>query len=207
MADRAARLVAEPLGHVDLAELARAEERDRVLDALVAAALRAGLDDPVVLPRGLDHPPAFAHVVADRLLDVHVLAGLAGPDRRQRVPVVRRGDRDRVDRLVVEHPADVLHELRLGRRSACSIAFLARPITFWSTSQIVVIRTSFLRLPEPLDVLHAPAAGRRSPRRAGLRSGLPACRRPPRRRARRPGPRRPGSRRAQAASAAVSWRK
>ena len=38
--------------------------------------------DPVVLAGGLDHPPAFADVVADRLLDVDVLARLAGPDRR-----------------------------------------------------------------------------------------------------------------------------
>ena len=64
--------------------------------------------DPVVLAGGLDHPPAFADVVADRLLDVDVLARLAGPDRGQGVPVVRRGDRDGVDVLVVEDLAEVL---------------------------------------------------------------------------------------------------
>ena len=37
---------------------------------------------------------AFAHVVAHRLFDVHVFAGLDGPDGGQRVPVVGRGDRD-----------------------------------------------------------------------------------------------------------------
>ena len=46
-------------------------------------------------------------VVRARLLDVHVLARLAGPDGLQRVPVVRGGDGDRVDVLVVEHLADV----------------------------------------------------------------------------------------------------
>ena len=49
MPDRASRLVAKPLGHVDLAELARPQERDGVLNALVAAALSAGLDDALVL--------------------------------------------------------------------------------------------------------------------------------------------------------------
>ena len=69
----------------------------------IAAALRAGLADPLVLAGGLDDAAAFADVVADRLLDVHVLAGLHGPDRHQRVPVVRRGDADDIDALVVEH--------------------------------------------------------------------------------------------------------
>ena len=40
---------------------------------------------------------AFRHVVAHRFLDVHVLAGLAGPDRRQRMPVVRDREEDGVD--------------------------------------------------------------------------------------------------------------
>ena len=47
------------------------------------------------LPRcagGIDHRPAFADRVADRLLDVDVGAGLHGGDRVQRVPVVGRGD-------------------------------------------------------------------------------------------------------------------
>ena len=58
----------------------------------IAAALRAGLADPVVLAGRLDDAPAFADVVADRLFDVDVLAGLHGPDGGQGVPVVRRGD-------------------------------------------------------------------------------------------------------------------
>ncbi len=95
---------------------------DGVLNALVAAALSAGLDDALVFSRGLDHPPAFAHVVADRLLDIDVLARLACPDRRQGVPVVGRGDRDGVDRFVVEQAANVLHDL--GRRLGISFDHL-----------------------------------------------------------------------------------
>src|SRR5207248_7879713 len=74
-----------------------------------AALLGAVLDDPAVAAGGLDGDPALVDVVAARLLDVDVLAGLAGPDGHQGVPVVRRGDRDRIDVLVLEHPADVLH--------------------------------------------------------------------------------------------------
>src|SRR5439155_15965764 len=42
-----------------------------------------------------------------------VLAGLAGPDRHQGVPVVGRGDRDSVEILVFQGLADVLDGLRL----------------------------------------------------------------------------------------------
>ncbi len=47
------------------------------------------------------------------LLDVYVLAGLAGEHGGQRVPVVRRHDRDGVNRLVLEHAVQVP---RRGRR-------------------------------------------------------------------------------------------
>ena len=51
---------------------------------------------------------AFADVVADRLFDVNVFAGLHGPDGGERVPVVGRGDGNRVDILVIDDFADVL---------------------------------------------------------------------------------------------------
>ena len=46
-------------------------------------------------------------IVRARLLHVHVLARLAGPDGHQGVPVIGRGDRDRVDGLVLEQLAVV----------------------------------------------------------------------------------------------------
>ena len=51
--------------------------------------------------------PAFPDVVRDGLLDVDVLAGLAGPDGVEGVPVVGRGDGDGVDVLVLQQLADV----------------------------------------------------------------------------------------------------
>ena len=66
------------------------------------------LHDPLVLAGGLDALAALEDIVAARLLHVHVLAGLAGPDRDQRVPVVAGGHRDRVEVLVFQGLADVL---------------------------------------------------------------------------------------------------
>src|SRR5262249_53261190 len=111
LADAAPRLVAQAAGQRDLAELALVEEVHGRARAGHAAAVGAGLTDAVVPAGRLDDPPALADVVADRLLDVNVLAGLDGPDGHERVPVVRRGDADDVDALVVEQLAEVLLEL------------------------------------------------------------------------------------------------
>ena len=46
------------------------------------ADLETRLHDAIVLARCLDHQPTFAQVVGDRLFDVHILAGLHGPDGR-----------------------------------------------------------------------------------------------------------------------------
>ena len=53
------------------------------------------------------HGQALAQVQGHRLLQVDVLAGLAGVDRLQRVPVRRRGDDHRVDVLLREQLAVV----------------------------------------------------------------------------------------------------
>ena len=111
-ADGAAPLVDDAAGQLHLAELAVADVLDGLDPRAAGAALRPGLADPAVLAGRLDDPPAFADVVADRLLDVDVLAGLHGPDRGQGVPVVGRGDGDDVDGLVVEHGPQVLDRLR-----------------------------------------------------------------------------------------------
>jgi len=78
--------------------------------------LSAHLDQAVVLPRGVDHLAAFPDVVREGLLHIDVLAGLAGPDRAQAVPVVHRGVGHRVDVLPVEQTphVDVLVDLAAG---------------------------------------------------------------------------------------------
>src|SRR5262249_16372332 len=104
-------LVAEAAGQLDRADAAAEHQLPGLARAGHAAGLGAGLADALVAARGLDDAPALGHLVADRLLDVDVLAGLHGPDGGQRVPVVRGGDGDTVDRLVVEDLAEVLDVL------------------------------------------------------------------------------------------------
>ena len=107
------RLEAQPARHVDLADAAVLDELDRVAHRRPAAVHRADLDDLAVARLRLDHLAAFPHRVRRGLLDVDVLAGLQRPDRRERVPVIRGGDDDGVDVLVVEDAAHVLDEARL----------------------------------------------------------------------------------------------
>src|SRR5262245_21033201 len=95
--NRAVRLVADGFavaadpasGKRNFAELARLDEFAGAGDMSGATPLCPHLHHALVLAGRLDHLAAFDEVVRDRFLDVHVLAGLAGPDGRQRVPVVR----------------------------------------------------------------------------------------------------------------------
>ena len=80
-----------------------------------AARLRAELHDAAVLLGRGDHRLPFEDVVAVGLLDVDVLAGLAGVDRRQGVPVVGRADDEGIERFVFQCLAKVLD----GDRAAC----------------------------------------------------------------------------------------
>src|SRR5262249_19077570 len=105
-------LVHQAAGDQELAVFARFGQFGQRLPRPGAATLRAVLHDAVVLAGRLDCDCPLVHVVAGRLLDVDVLAGLAGPDGHQRVPVVRGGDGNCVEFLVIERLADVLDALR-----------------------------------------------------------------------------------------------
>ena len=76
--------------------------------------MRSALTDAAQLARRLHDPAAFADVVADRFLDINVLARLHSPDGSQSVPVVWRGDEDCGDRFVIEYHAQILDCLWLG---------------------------------------------------------------------------------------------
>src|SRR4051794_27477671 len=70
-------------------------------------ALRSHLHHAIVFASRLYHLLALKHVVARRLLDVNILPGLASPDRCERVPMIRRRDRDCIYVLGVEHRAHI----------------------------------------------------------------------------------------------------
>src|SRR5262249_41528582 len=80
VAEVAPQLTVPRLHREDLADRAALDPVHRLADGLGAARLRADLDDDLVAG-GLDHQPALADVVAARLLDVDVLAGVGGEDR------------------------------------------------------------------------------------------------------------------------------
>ncbi len=100
-------LVGPRLDQPDRAQRAAFHVVDRVGVVRSAALLRPHLDDAIVLARDVHHHAALADRQRQGLLDVDVLARLAGHHRRQRVPVVRRADDDRVDVGSVEHAAEV----------------------------------------------------------------------------------------------------
>ena len=114
VADRGSAFVAGSVSDFALAELAGLDVIDGRAHPRIASALGADLADAIELAGGLGHQPTFMDVVAGRLLDVNIFARGHRPNRHERVPMVRCGDRNDIDRLVFDHLANVLLELRLG---------------------------------------------------------------------------------------------
>src|SRR5262249_4463077 len=111
-ADALAPLVAQAAGDPDLAKLAGVEKGHGFASAGHASALGARLADAFVFAGRLDEAAAFADIVTHPLLDVHVLARLHGPQGCKGVPVIRRGNTDDINRLIIQYLANVLLELR-----------------------------------------------------------------------------------------------
>src|SRR5207249_4129711 len=57
---------------------------------------------------------ALPDVMGDGLLDIDVFACLNGPDGRQRMPVVGRGDGDHVDGFILQQLSDVGETVHAG---------------------------------------------------------------------------------------------
>jgi hypothetical protein len=113
------------------------------------------LDDAVVFARGLDELAALGNVVATRLLDVHVLARLTGPDGQQRVPVVGSGDRNDVQVLVIQNRAEVLNAM--GRVAAALLHRFATGCKQPGVGIDQICNLDVLHPAEGLDVRRAPA--------------------------------------------------
>jgi len=64
--------------------------------------LGAGLNNPLVLPGGVDHAAAFHDGQRQRLLAVDVLPRLTGVNGHQGVPMVRDGDDDPIEILALQ---------------------------------------------------------------------------------------------------------
>ena len=74
----------------------------------------AHLRDALVLVRRGHHGAAFADGIGERLLDEDVLAGAAGVDEGQRVPVVGRPHHDGVEFLALQQLAEIVERLGLA---------------------------------------------------------------------------------------------
>jgi hypothetical protein len=103
---------------VDLHDFSRPPGGDELLgllEGLTLAALKADLYDAVACGGRLDHRPAFANVVGQRLFAIDVQALFQRGDEDQRMPVRGRADDHRVQSVQFEQ---ILIELE-GLRTCC----------------------------------------------------------------------------------------
>ena len=81
----------------------------------VGALLSSDLADPLILPSSGDRLFTFPLRMGERFLDVNVLAGLHGPDRRKAVPMVAGRDDDGVDVGVFDEFAKIGRCFGIGK--------------------------------------------------------------------------------------------
>src|SRR5262249_8653736 len=110
-ADRVTISGEKEVGLIDVADGAVVDQLNRLAKAPAPAALSATGSDALVLARCLDQLRTFPNIVGDGLLYVDVLAGLHRPNGGEGVPMVWRGDGDRVDFFIVENAAHVRFDL------------------------------------------------------------------------------------------------
>ena len=84
-------------GNRDVPDPAGADEFRGIAAEGSGAPMDSHLDDTLGLIRDLDHAAPFANSERERFLDIHVLAGKAGIDCHQGMPVVWRGDHHSVN--------------------------------------------------------------------------------------------------------------
>ena len=68
----------------------------------------AGLENPLIVPHGIDHRPALLDGQGQRFFAVDVLAGLGCGDRHQGVPMIGHHDRHNVDARTSEQVAKIV---------------------------------------------------------------------------------------------------
>jgi hypothetical protein len=129
------------------------EGRDGVLHP--RASLVAHLHEATVLPRRGDEHFRLPRILAAGLFNVDVLARLERQQGCRRVPVIRQGEEDGVERLVIERRTEILHALR-RRRTRCRHGLHGQRQPLW----IDLCKVGDLdpgNLEERLDVAHAAA--------------------------------------------------
>src|SRR5438477_529743 len=92
LADAGTPLVAKPARDKNFSEIAGLHPLDSLANSGAGTALRSCLHNFVVRARELNELPAFPNVVTNRLFYIDIFARLNSPNRRQGVPMIRRGD-------------------------------------------------------------------------------------------------------------------
>jgi len=95
-------------GDGDLADFARPDVFHCLHICFGRSPMQAYLNDPVVAFRGIDHFSAFHNRNRQRLFHVNIFSRLAGHDRLDSMPMVRRCDDHCIDILAVEQTAKIL---------------------------------------------------------------------------------------------------
>jgi hypothetical protein len=91
-----------------LPTFARANEIRRLEDVRATAPLRAHLHDPLMTRSGFEHRAAFVDGLCKGLLNIHILAGLAGENGWQGMPMIGCGNQHHIDIFPVEDSAEIL---------------------------------------------------------------------------------------------------
>ena len=97
-----ARFEEEAARHVYITDHAVMQHLHGLANVVDGAVLETYLNNFVVLAGRSHHLPAFKHIVAGRLLYIHILTCLAGPNRCQCVPVVGCCNRNGINVRVIE---------------------------------------------------------------------------------------------------------
>ena len=100
----------EDANQINVTEFPAANILGRLPGVRGAAALHPHLNDPAVLAGRFNHFSAVPNAQGQRLFYIDVFSRLAGHNRPQRVPAVRRGNHNRVDLRIVEHLSKILYE-------------------------------------------------------------------------------------------------
>ena len=111
-ANTRAAFVAKSASELHFANAAGLHECNRFTHGVAGTTLSSDLTHPAVLASGRDQSSAFVDIVANRLFDVSIFAGLHGPNAGQCVPMVGCGRADHVDRAVVKRATHVANWFR-----------------------------------------------------------------------------------------------
>ncbi len=109
MSDSIGIHVAEPIGtsQTDFAKLVALHAPGQVLIERRTPPVRSDLNHAFVASSSLDHLASLVDRDGQRFFNVHVLAGVAGVDCLNGVPVIRRGDHHGIDVFTFHYFSEV----------------------------------------------------------------------------------------------------